>query len=318
MSDLGNEAPKSADSTLTQVADALLRGKKLKIIVPSHDDRMIVPDLRLQEPHASEIFFALRSPDPDLKTYVNRHLFPVENHYQEVANYLFTPGSKVLRSSGGRPTRPPKTYEDWLAILADQMDQYLQSEYSQFKNVADEAWRLDGLETDPKLKEKNILADVAELEDKDILAAVAVIYSANQIAERLVVSDSVVPCDLDAVTQLAQWHSFCDASFKFWDSEKSKEDDHHEIRLRNLRKAQKAVRQEIRNKLSQLIPDKESSQYFHSGGERSGQPYFECIIKVLNQEFASDDEWKTNKGKKRRTPSKKLMHEEIERFCANR
>ncbi len=304
MSDLGNEALKSSESTLTQVAESVLSGATLEIIVPSHDDRMIVPDSRLQEPHATEIFFALRGPKPDVKTYAERHLFPVADHYRIAANYLqekreFNPDSD--------------TYEDWLVKLSDQMNQYFQSEYSQFKNVDDEGWRIAGpvQVTDP------------ELENKDIFAAVAVIDSANQIAERLVVSNSNhdVSCKLDAIVQLAELHSFCDASFKFWESEKTKKDGHREIRSRNLRNAQEAVRQEIRNKLERLLNGKERSQYFHSGGKRSGQPYFECIIKALKQEFESDDEWKRKaleRGKKPKTPNKDLMHKEITKFCANR
>jgi len=301
MSDLGNEALKSADRTLVKVAEAVLSGATIQIIAPSHDDRNIVPDSLLQEPHATEIVEALRGSKPGLKEYVNRHLFPVANHYRFVANYLqekheFNPDSD--------------TYEDWLVKLSDQMDQYLQSEYSQFKNVDDEGWRIGSpvQVTDP------------ELEDKDILAAVAVIDSANQIADRLELSNRLVPCNLDAIIQLAELHSFCAASFKFWESEKTKKDGHREIRSMNLRNAQEAVRQEIRNKLSRMLCGKEASQYFHSSGKRSGQPYFECIIKALKQEFESDDEWKRkalDRGKKPKTPSKDLMHQEITKFCAN-
>jgi len=300
MSNLENEASISTEQTLMKVAEAVLSGATLKIIVPLHDDRNIVPDSLLQEPHVTEIVETLQGSKPDLKEYVNRHLFPIANHYRIAANYLqekykFNPDSD--------------TYEDWRVRLANQMDQYLQSEYCYFKDVDDERWRLGDPETD------------SELEDKDILAAVAVIDSADQIAKRLVVSDSVVPCNLDAIIQLAELHSFCDASFKFWESEKTKKDGHREIRSRNLRNAQEAVRQEIRNKLERLLNSEERSKYFHSGGERSGQPYFECIIKALKQEFKSDDEWKRKaleRGKKPKTPSKDLMRQEISKFCANR
>ena len=301
MSNLENEALKSTESTLIKVAEAVLSGATLRIIVPSHDDLNIVPDSLLQKPHATEIVEALRGSKPGLKEYVNRHLFPVADHYRIAANYLqekheFNPDSD--------------TYEDWLVKLSDQMDQYFQSEYSQFKNVDDEGWRMGGLVqvTDP------------ELEDKDILAAVAVIDSANQIAEHLVLSDRPSPCKLDVIIQLAELHSFCDASFKFWQSEKTKKDGHREIRSKNLRNVQEAVRQEIRNKLERLLNGKKRSQYFHSGGKRSGQPYFECIIKALKQEFKSDDEWKRKaleRGKKPKTPSKYLMRNEIRKFCAD-
>ncbi len=205
MANLGNRVLISANRTLIKVGEAVLLGATLKIIVPSHDDQNIVPDSLLQEPHATEIVEALRGSNPGLKEYVNRHLFPVADHYRLAANYLqekhvFNPDSD--------------TYENWLVKLSDQMDRYFQSEYSQFKNVDDEGCRIDGpvQVTDP------------ELEDKDILAAVAVIDSANQIAKRLVVSNRAVSCDLNAIIKLAELHSFCDASFKFWESEKTKKD----------------------------------------------------------------------------------------------
>ena len=291
MSNLENEL-KSTESTLMQVAEAVSSGATLRIIVPLHDDQNIVPDSRLQEPHSTEIAFALRGSNPDLKTYVDRHLFPVADHYREVADHLqekhnFDPGSDK--------------YEEWLVKLSDQIDQYLQSEYSQFKNVDDEGWRIGGpvQVTDP------------EFEDKDILAAVAVIDSANQIADRLELSNRLVPCNLDAIIQLAELHSFCDASFKFWESEKTKEDGYREAQSSKVRNRHAAVRQEIRNKLSQLIPDKKTSQYFYSDGKRVGQPRKEHIVGVLQQEFKSDMEWK------RKTPGEGVMRDEIKNICAN-
>ena len=287
MSNLENEL-KSAERTLIKVAEAVLSGSTLRIIVP--DDRNIVPDSLLQEPHTTEIFEVLRSPDPDLNNYALNHLFPTADHYRIAANYLqknydFTPGSEV--------------YEEWLAKLVDQLDQYLQSEYSQFKNVKDEACRLEGLETDP------------ELEDKDILAAVAVIDSASQIAERLVVSDSVVPCNLDEIIQLAELHSFCDASFKFWESEKTKEAGRIEVLSTGRQKGHeqaRQARQEIKNKLTQLIPDKEFSQYLHSLGKKIGQPKTYYILALLQREFKSDPKWK------RDPPGATVMLQEIDKF----
>ena len=296
MSDLGNETLKSADSTLMQVAEAVLSGATLRIRVPLHNDGKIVPDSLLQEPHVTEIVEALRDPKPDLKEYVRRHLFPVADRYRVAANYLqekhnLDPGSDK--------------YEEWLAILAGQMDQYFQSEYSQFKNVDYEGWRIGGpvQVTDP------------ELEDKDILAAVAVIGSANQIADRLELSNRSVSCNLDAVVQLAELHSFCDASFKFWESEKTKEDGWTEKLSRNRQTGHKQgrqARQEIRNKLSRLIDGKEPSRYFYNDGQRSGRPKIDYIRRAIEQEFESDQTWN------RKTPGKSVMREEIRNFfCAN-
>lgn len=285
MSNLENKASISTERTLEKIADALLSGATLKIIVPKHDDRIIVPDSLLQEPHVTEIVEALQGSKPGLKEYANRRLFPVADHYRIAANYLqekheFNPDSD--------------TYEDWLVRLANQMDQYLQSEYCYFKNVPDERWRLGDLETD------------SELEDKDILAAVAVIDSADQIAKRLVVSDSVAPCNLDAIIQLAELHSFCDASFEFWESEKTKKDGYLEIRSMNLQNAREAVHQEMSNKLSLLIPDKETSQYFHGSVKKFGKPKTEVIVRVLRSQ-----EWR------KKTPSKGALRKAIKKFCAN-
>ena len=56
MSNPGNEALKSAESTLMKVAEAVQSVATLRIIVPLHDDRNIVPtDSLLKQPHVTEI-----------------------------------------------------------------------------------------------------------------------------------------------------------------------------------------------------------------------------------------------------------------------
>ena len=274
-----------------KVAEAVLSGATLKIIVPLHDDRnMIQPDSLLKQPYVAEIVEALQGSKPGLKDYVEKHLIPVADHYRSAANYLrekhdFHPASEA--------------YEEWRARLADRLDQYLQSEYFQLKN-ADEGWQIGGPErvTDPALK------------DLDTLAAVAVLESAGQIAESLVVSKRMVSCKLDAIIKLAEWHSFCDTSFKLLDIKAIKETGWREILAKYRRTGPEAVRQEIRSRLSRLIDGQDSSQYFYSHGKKLGKLRKSYVLGVLQQKFDSDPGWD------RRTPGDNVMLDEINKFFA--
>lgn len=287
MSNLGNEALKSAESTLMKVAEAVLSGATLRIIVPLHDDRNIVhPDSLLTQPYVTEIVEALQGSKLGLKTYVEKHLIPVADKYCSVAKHLREKHDINPASAA---------YEEWRARLVDRADQYLQSEYFQLKNI-DKRSQVGGpvRVTDP------------ELEDLDILAAVAVLESANQIAELLVLSDRMVSCKLDAIIQLAELHSFCDTSFELLESEETKKAAWVEKQSKFRRTGHEDVREEIRNRLSRLIGGKDNAQYFHCRGKRAGRPKIEYIRRALQ-----DQEWH------RKTPGASVMRQEIRNFCAN-
>lgn len=289
MSNLENKASISTERTLVKVAEAVLSGATLKIIVPLHDDRnMIQPDSLLKQPYVAEIVEALQGSKPGLKDYVEKHLIPIADHYRSAANYLrekhhFHPASEA--------------YAEWRARLANRLDQYLQSEYFQLKN-ADEGWQIGGPErvTDPAL------------EDLDTLAAVAVLESVNQIAERLVLGKRAVSCKLEAIIKLAEWHSFCDTSFKLLNIEAVKEAGWKETLAKGRRIAPEKARQEIRSRLSRLIDGQDSSQYFYSDGMRLGKLKKSYVLGILQDEFDSDPGWN------RKTPCDSVIHDEINKF----
>lgn len=287
MPNLENEALQSAESTLMKVAEAVLSGATLKIIMPLHDDRNKVPtDSLLTEPYVTEIVEALQGSKPGLRAYVEKHLTPVADKYCNVAKHLREKHHLDPASAA---------YKEWRARLTDQADQYLQSEYFQLKNI-DKRSQIGGpvRVTDP------------ELEDLDILAAVAVLESANQIAERLVVSNRMVSCKLDAIVQLAELHSFCDTSFKLLNIQAIKESTWPEAQSKFRRTGHKDVREEIRNRLSCLIGGKDNAQYFHSRGKRIGRPKIEDIRRALQGQ-----EWH------RKTPGTSVVRQEIKKFCAD-
>jgi len=287
MPNLENEALQSTESTLMKVAEAVEAGATLKIIMPLHDDRNIVPtDSLLTHPYVTEIVEALQGTKPGLKVYVEKHLIPVADKYCSAAKHLREKHHINLASAA---------YEEWRARLTDHADQYLQSEYFQLKNV-DARGPIGGpvRVTDPAL------------EDLDILAAVAVLESAQQIAKRLVVSDRMVSCKLDAIVQLAELHSFYDTSFKLLESEETKESGWHEKQSKFRRTGHEDVRQEIRNRLSHLIDGKDNAQYFHSHGKRIGRPKIEDIRRAIQ-----------GQGWHRKTPGTSVVRQEIKKFCAD-